>query len=446
MNNIRKVFFVLTAMALATLSLPSSADNGKKMFNLQMSVPAAESPPPFTVQATITNEGNSQISSFSVSVTGVTIVGVSQPATGQASFTGSSASVTNMHPLKSGQSLTVTLNVNTCGDAAWSPVAWNGSSLNGQSFNLVGADSELATSIACGPPITSGAITVPDSINQNCGVSGTRGFYDKNGNIPNPVPYYVTNTVPSNGLLHFRWPVLAGDVGSNLGLDAAATFEYTICAVGTQPPLPPTPGFTEVAWLNTDGSPTSNTTGNPVLIAPLPCLAPDVLPAPYGTLTADLSPAAAAGTTIPIDATTPSGANGTIPYPGSAATSPNNPGSQFDVVIGTERIRVQLVCTDNDGDPTDTSDCTETSDGEGTALQIVQRGVAYTSVADHPAQSLVMSTPLPILPSTLPDGTAPAPPYQVGHQAQICIANENDNEGTHSTTFIDIGDGWVNHP
>jgi hypothetical protein len=436
MNNIKRVLCILTAVAFAALALPSVAGNDKKQFSLQMqivSAPPANTTPPFTVSATVTNVGNSTINSFNLLVSGLTIVGVDQPATGTATFTGSSVTVKNMHPLKS--SLTVTIRVNSCGDGMWSAAAWSGSSLNGASFNLDQADSSLATSISCGNLASGAAFTVPDSINPAC-VTGLRGYYDKDGSIPaNPLSFFVTNFTTQ---LHFRWPDFQA------GGDPLATFEYTVCAPGA---LPETPN-TQVAWLNTDGSPAS-TPGTPAYIDAQDCLVPDVLPAPYGTLAANLLPS---DTTIAVNTTMPPPQSplgtppGSISYPpGSFPTSPVAPGAPFYIVIGTERIQVQLVCLDNDHDSSDTADCTETAEGEGEALNVLQRGVGGTAVTTHPSGALVMSTPLPLM------NGAPAPYGDgiTGHytQALMCVADRFPEGGGHATTFIDIGgDGWGSHP
>ncbi len=440
MNGMRKVFgFLLVAVMFAAFALPSFAgDNGKKRYSLDMAIVTA--PPaaaPYVVNATITNEGNSTINSFRLSVTGLTVVGVNQPATGNATFTGSSVSVQGMHPLKSGDSLTVTIGVSSCGDGAWSASAWTGSSLNGSSFDLSSDDSSLATSISCGNVVSGAEFNVPNSINPDC-VIGERGYYDKDGSVPvGALPFFVTNF--TGGQLHFRWPDFQA------GGDPLATFDYAVCASG---PLPP-PGTTKVAWLNADGSPAS-TPGTPAYITAQNCLEnANFLPAPYGALMIGGLPAdAGTGSTIPIDTTTPPpGPHGSIGYPGSPPTDPNHPGTSFDIVIGTERITVQVVCLDNDNDPTDSADCTETDEGEGEALAVVLRGVGGTTPAAHPMGALVMSTPLPLLPAQ-PAGSF----YQTGHQALMCIQGRsnfpNDTSPTsHATTFIDIGgDGWGSQP
>src|SRR5262249_42201209 len=158
------------------------------------------------------------------------VVGVGSPSTGSASFTGSSVSIKNMHPLKSGDSVVVTISVNSCGDGQWSGAGWSGSQLNGQSFALDGANSTLTTSIPCGDLANGADFVVPNSLDPLC-VTGERGYYDKDGVVRSSVQYFVTNTVPSNGHLQFRWP----DGGIGTGVDSAATFEYTICSSGPVP-------------------------------------------------------------------------------------------------------------------------------------------------------------------------------------------------------------------
>jgi hypothetical protein len=415
MSSLRTLLYVSTAILLATFALPSGADNGKKMYSLSMAIvsaPPAQTTPPFTVAATIKNEGNSTINSFSLSVTGLTIVAVDAPANGTAAgaFPGSSVSVTHMHTLKSGDSVTLTLHVSSCGDGAWSAVVWTGSSLNGQTFNLVPADSTLATPVPCGSLASNASFTVPDSLNPNC-MTGQRGFYDKDGSIPaGAVPYFVTN-FSSADQRHFRWPDFQA------GGDPFATFQYTICGTG------PVPELTDVAWLNMDGSPAS-TPGTPAYITAQDCLEnANFLPAPYGTLQADN------GETITVDTTIPSGANGVIVPPALP----------FDIVIGTERLTV-TACAEGDEDEGSDQECGEQANEPETWS--VTRAVGNTTQVTH-AGGLVMSTPLPLLPENV------GAPYTAGNQALMCIAAQSGSEDqqSHSTTFMDIGgDGWVNHP
>ena len=83
------------------------------------------------------------------------------------------------------------------------------------------------------------------------------------------LPYFVTNTLPMNAQLHFRWPTVVAQNG-----DPAAAFEYSVCGPGT---LPEGGLDTQVAWL-------TDVDGNPAFIAAPDCIAPNELPAPYGTL------------------------------------------------------------------------------------------------------------------------------------------------------------------
>ena len=443
MIGVRKIIGFVVVLAIVAFASPSFADNGKKIYNLQMQMVSVPPAVPIVVAAKITNEGNSTISSFSIFVSGLTITGFQRPASGTVAHTGSSVSVTNMSPLKSGQSFTLTLSVNSCGEGVWSPTAWTGAKLNGQTFDLDLAPgrSNLATPISCGDVASGAPFVVPDSINPNC-VTGQRGYYDKDGSHPaGALQFFVTNTVSANDQLHFRWP----DLAEVLNNDPAATFKYSVCGTGGLP------DDTQVAWLNIDGSP-AGTPGTPAYVEALDCIEPNRLPTPYGTLTADLAqtdaPTIAINTTTPPREAPPGHAPGSIDYPGSPPVSPDHPGPAFDIVIGTERITVQLVCLDIDSDGWDAGDCTDT-DGEGTALMVVQRGVAGTPVTTHPTGALVMSTPLPLMVGSLPpysDGTE-------GHlvQAQMCISGQSesgpeDNPTAHSTTFIDIGDGWVKGP
>jgi len=420
MNGMRKAIGLLMVIAFTAFALPSVAGNDKKMYSLQMSVPPGQTTAPFTVKAKITNEGNSSIHSFNLFVAGVTVVGVDRLDDASVVFIGSAITVTKADDLESGESRTVTIHVNSCGDGQWSAAAWTGAKLNGQQFNLVLADSNLSSPIPCGPPLAAGGVfTVPNSTDL-CLVFGQRGYYDKDGSIPGTgLPIFVTNNQPT---LHFRWNDFQP------GGDPLATFEYTACGPGTA-------SLPKVAWLNTDGTPAS-TSGTPAYIAGQWCLDPMILPAPYGTLSAGVGTAdgyIAVNTTTP-PPQSPSGTPpGSIPYPGSGPTNPATPGTAFDVVIGTERITVQLVCLDNDGDPSDSGDCTDIAGGEGKALKVVTRGVGGTSVTTHPSGALAMSTPLPLLPLTA------AFPYVAGRQALMCIAARSG----FSNTFIDIGgDGW----
>ena len=86
--------------------------NDKKQFSLAwMSAPPGQTTAPFTVDSHDHERGqfDDQLVQSS-SLTGLTVVGVKQPdVPATATFTDTSVSVKNMHPLKSGESLTVTI-------------------------------------------------------------------------------------------------------------------------------------------------------------------------------------------------------------------------------------------------------------------------------------------------------------------------------------------------
>jgi hypothetical protein len=410
MNNLRTLLCFVLAAAIVAFALPSVASNDKKQYSLSMTSLA-----PLTVTASLKSLGNSTISSFKLTAAGATIVGVDQPASGKATFTSSTVSVTNMVPQKAGGApFYLTIHLGDSGDGiSWSAMVWTGAQLNGQTFDLVPGQSTLATPILSANVGSNGTFNVPNSSNP-CVVTGQRGFYDKDGSTGGTLPLFVTNTVSTNHQVHFRWP-------DGVAGDPRATFEYSVCDT-----IP-----ADLAWL-TDSN-------GPAFIPALNCIEPNQLPMPYGTLSVDLGPPGDETQYIAIDTMTPPPGPpaGSIPFPaGTDPFNPNVPGSEFDIVIGTERITVQFVCLDVDDDGDDPGDCTDT-DGEGEALMVVQRAVGGTSVPDEPHThgALVMSTPLPIL----PEGTVA--PYAAGNQAQMCIAHRDDG-----TKVIDIGDGYVKLP
>lgn len=476
MSLMRKLLCCLVWLAAAALALPASATGFSKPFSLRVSVPPGQTTAPFIVQAQITNESILPFQSLNVFVvSGATIVGVNKevdtfalfphfsfplPPFAKMAFSGSSISITK-DPMLWGETLTLTIAVNSCGDAQWSAAAWTGLQLNGESFTLDLAHSALTYSIPCGAPLVAGTdFTVPNSLNPDC-VTGHRGYYDKDGSHPaNSLDIFVTDTVPTNNQLNFRW------LDVQAGGDPLATFEYDVCASGTLNPAPEPPDVSniQVAWLDTFGNPASEG-GPPAYIHAQLCLAPDQLPAPYGTFQGFESYDGTSGSTgftaytgsgaayIAIDTTNPPRQSpvgtppGSINYPGIHPGDPSTPGTQFDVVIDTERITVQLVCLDNDSDSGDTADCTETGEKEGTALQVVARGVGGTMMMPHSAGALVMSTPLPLITAAVLPNPNPAN-YVVGNQALMCVADRfNEEGGGHATTFIDIGgDGHVQGP
>jgi hypothetical protein len=414
----RNGLFVLMAVVLATFALPSVAGgNDKKIYTLDMT--QVTSAPPFTVTAKLTNKspGNSSFKSFTLSVSGLTITsatttnGVVQPAV---PLSGTSAiTVNNMFPVKPNQSVTVTMTVNSCGDGAWSATVWTGTpALNGQTFDLVGGTT--ATPISCGQIACGdgqgegGAVIVPDSLNPDT-IEVERGSWDKNGNTAGAcsgIPYFVTNNLSANDQLHFRWLI------SGTGSDSAAAFQFTVFGDG------PSPAQTNVAWWNTNGTPASGP-GTPDFIPGQLCNSyANFLPTPYGTLLSDDG-----STTLHVDTTT-----------GGVASVPT---TSFDVFIQDERLTVSVVDDTNPANEIWTISARNVGGVSGTVPHVL-------------ANLLVMSEPLPILTSTV----LSTPPlqqsgkYVAGDQAQMCISDQfyDSESDTHTTTFIDIGDGWGGHP
>jgi len=399
-KNFRRTFCVLMTILLAAFALPSMALNPQKIYGLTMQPIQSDPPsfsPPFMVKATITNlspNGNSAIDSFTLSVTGLTIVGFTPPASGtvQIDPSGAFVNVTNLSPIKPGtaNAFDLTLKVASCGDGVWSAVTWTGSNLTGQNFQAVG-DASPPTPISCGllacnDPV---AVTNTDTTNPSLTVTGTRGAYDKDGDTCVSVNYYVTNTLPVDKKVHFRWPT------SGTQSDAAAAFKYVITAAA-----PPPVGFPKLAWKDSSGTPSfisacvSATSTSCVI--PI-CTSVD-LPKPYGKLAANISKT---DTHIAIDTST-----GVIPVP---TTFP------FAMVIGAERVLVTKIT--------------------GSNTWFVSRQQGGTGPAAHSANDPAMATPLPLL-------TAAAGLYNAGDQAQMCVVGAETSGNV--ITVIDIGDGWVN--
>jgi hypothetical protein len=436
MKKLRNLMCILLGLVVTAFALPGAAQNGKKIYNLDISSSAG---PPYTITAKFLNKspGNSSFSSVNLSVTGLVITGatsnrgVVQPNPFPAGGTTSVNVVTIEPPVKPGETLTLTLQVSSCGDGAWSARAFTGSPLVGQQFGAVNLDFTpealpIATPLSCGNLACGagqgegGPIAVPDTLNPG-DILVERGTWDKNGTQPADVcagtgiAYFVTNNVDVNDQVHFRWPV-SGD-----GSDSAAAFQFTVFGEG------PIPAITNVAWFNKDGSPASSP-GTPDFIPGLPCNAyANFLPTPYGTLISDN------GTdTLHVDTTV--GGVAAVPV----ASVP------FDVFIENERLTISAV------------DATNIADEIWTVSARNVGGVVGT-VPHTAANLLVMSEPLPIM--TITQGAVGE--YVANHQAQMCISDqeESDNDGgelgdesgepsptDHSTTFIDIGDGWGGHP
>lgn len=444
MNKIFERIGVLLAIAIIAIASPAIA-TPEKQFSLSVqaspvyTVPPSTTPVPATtlgaqvtapvkVVATFTNlappsTASSNISSLSLSmaVPGMSIVTqvgttpypptgtIDGVATGTINASSpTTITVSNLSPLKGLKSYVLTFYVSSCGDTTWTGTAYTGSQFNGSAFNLktpVG-DPSLSTLVACGiadcanpnqAPFSVVDTTILSTLSSAAFLTGVQGPYNKDG-VCGPSTYFVSNLVPLNGAVHFRWPV------AGTGAQPTAAFAYDITL--------PTSTTPKVGWLNLDGSPATNSNGtdNPVFIAP-PLCASTNLPSPYGTLNNSISKTA---TQIKVNAT---------------RTPPATP---FDMVIGLERMTVTSI--------------------QGGGPWRVTRAVGGTAGANHPASAFAMSTPLPILQTTpaavLGNGTvvpAASSPYQAGEQAQVCKLQDtiDNGDGTWTTPLIDIGDAYM---
>jgi hypothetical protein len=130
-------------------ALPSRAHNKnpEKIFSLNVptSVPGGAVGVSFPLKfVNETPSGNSSVNSLKANVTaGVTITHASAPS-GTVSWTGSQVSVSNMYPVKNGQSFMVTLTLSvapssSCGTSSvtWDASAWTGSWFTGSTFRLL---------------------------------------------------------------------------------------------------------------------------------------------------------------------------------------------------------------------------------------------------------------------------------------------------------------------
>ena len=427
MNSLRRVLCFLMAMTLAAIAFPSLA---APQYTKQYSLTLTSSPStPLTVVAHLTNQalspGNSNIGSFKLTFTGATInpslgsVTTNPPVpAANITVTGGSVFVLLPTPLKAQKTIDVTILLKDCGDGITiedtGVQVWTGNM--GQNFSPTLTTFPLTTSVVCGVLACGDIKVVPDSFNPGS-VTVTRGDYDKNGDIAACAGLPYTYTSYDDNTLHFAWP-------DTITGNPHAAFDLVVYAAGSSIPGA---GVTGVAWLNQDGSPVTNDpkfiSGSDVGIpTALDCLTQD-LPAPYGTLDTAI---VATDTSLTIN--------------GVAAI----PGASFPIVII------------NSDDPTKTERMTAvypemgfTGTGPFNVTYTVTRGTATEGAvpadkAPHAASALVMSTPLPILPAVLP-GTV-SPPYVASTQVQMCIADQTPGTGTHSTTFISIGDPWGSQP
>jgi hypothetical protein len=434
MKSLRLVLGLVFALAVATFTMPAGASSPDKLFGVTTGTNFLAAGSSIAAVVVFTNQtpkgANSYINSAKLALpTGVTYVGVSSIVTtngsssssgGTATFGNGVISINGITGVRPGGTLKVTVQVSvpsaaTCTASAWKGSAWTGNSFNGDSFApYPNADSNVAPVYAgcdgilpCG-----GSFTKPAELTSTDPgfSSSTRSLYNKDGTTTNAgcvtVPYSYTNDLlaASNPSSHLTWL-----------LQDTAVFTTSI-NFGLRPAGPSgvvTATTAQVAWLPTSGA--------PVFIDAPACLGtnpPNNTPAPYATLQTTL----ASGSDTPNITVAPIAGGVALPTTGT-----------FPIVIGTERLTATFVSTNT---------------------YSITRGDGGTTAGPHAIGALVMSTPLPLLPSSFsPTPAQAAAGYAAGMQAQMCVLEYGYQSGGVDAggnpmvfdfgTFIDIGDGWI---
>jgi hypothetical protein len=385
MKNMRNLFCVLMALMLAAFALPGMAAPQNKHFSLTMVTGNPDNTQQNSiVTATIANDNPSgssaQFSSFILSVLNVSGITI-DTADADSTFLGT---------------VTVSADHKSVSVTDIPPVKANQSYVLTLHIKGCGDGNTWSATVWAGTNFSGGTYSDdhkgPETTDVPCGAlacndpvlvsgivtSGQRGFYNKDGSTCSTVEYFVTDLIGTPSGLHFRW-----DTQLN------AAFLYFL----SEP-------VTQTAWL-TDG------TGLPIFVPALGCdlssIAP--LPAPYGTLLQDNG-----NKTIKVDSTT--AIPGMYPLPLDTLA-----GAGFPIVIETERMQVTKI-----------SGQTWT----------VTRGTGNTSAKKHPAGKFVMSTPLPIIPNSLPfTNSVGVNGYAPGNFAHVCYPGTDSSSG-----IIDIGDAY----
>ena len=384
----------LLTLFIALAWLPAFA-GPEKTFSYQLTVPLSATNPTYLpatdgepqfdsayVQFTIKNESppsvaNSNIGSFQFTLVPWQIFEIAGCPSGATCTFDSTNTVyvTNISPpIQAQAQATVTLKVITCGDAriAGVPLVYNGATLSGQTFAPGGKVVSEAT-ISCG------ALACGQSFLEN-DIAGFRGRYNNDGSCSVLNSYFVTNTLPLDGRLHFEWILTP---------QSREAFVYA-ADVTTGAPL-------SFSWRD-------DANGNPVFITatncePSPSSPTAALPFPYGTLITSLSRTAS---TLKI----------------ALASGVTVPAVPFRIVVESERMVVTAI--------------------NGTSWT-VQRAADGTTAATHAASAMVMSTHLPpMLPLVAPS------PYSNDYYARMCIATTvNNGDNTSTIWILDGGDGWL---
>jgi hypothetical protein len=431
MKAMRGFFFFLITAALAAFALPVLGASQPSAGTYDMTITVTG---PVTLRVVLTNvtttsmgkgsntnNNNATITSFSITfnnaapASGAVVTGAGGTTTPKKNtvFTpsGNTLYVSSFYPLKpDGSQLVFDITLGDCGDnitIANAVVSTSTGALPGGSGLPFAADATATAAlgatyvVACGTLACGGSQPVPAS---SYHATIARGTYDKDGEttiatgLCETVDYTVTTFDAKTK--HVFWPT------SGTKSDKFAAFMYKIN----------NPSLTNVGWLaNLTPPPPVAFIAGPLCLSQPVAGGDAILPAPYGKLAADDT----GGATISVVVGMSGGAVVTRPAVGN-----------FDVIIGTDRLTVNY------------------ASGSGTETwNVVTRHVGGQSGPDGLKDAPVMYTPLPLLPGVDPaDGVTPLPavgsPYASGMQAQVCIVKHTATD----TTFIDIGDGWVNQP
>jgi hypothetical protein len=281
MNGMRKLLCFLLAGALAAFALPSLAASTTKYFYAyfpQVVLNTGPAPASENISFTIFNStpppGVSTINSMEIDApAGVTINSISNGTL--SSQGGGHYIVNNMTGIKSGQSKTLTLNVTVdgpnCVQEAWGIFANAGNAYpQGDSFTDQHPAAENLTSavgcdgtLVCNTPLSDLNPTLDGSQHSVLG----RGAFDADGSScsTNAVPYSADFITLNSQTFNFK----------EISNGQHPTIEYVL-SWNPKPITSTWPNFQpSVAWLNQDGSPSSQP-GTPQFIPALVCLSDDL--------------------------------------------------------------------------------------------------------------------------------------------------------------------------
>lgn len=431
MNAIRKSLGLVMLLILAAFALPVlAASSSPKFFyaKFPVTIPLGTTNQTFTVFNATPPPGVSTINSMEIDApAGVKINSISPGTLLDQNRVDSQNRevyfVNNLPGIKSGKSLTFTINVTvsviTCTSATWGIAANTGNAYpQGDPFaDQHPADENLTTGLGCDGVVSCDSVEIPFDFQTSDGTtgSGVRGW-NKDGSPCNKVDYHFAVDT-TNFIGKLQW---------DTGQQPNAAFSWTV--------LWPAEDVDSTGWLvrRPKLAWTMDLSGNATnIINAVACLSA-IPPTPYGILVNGLNDTDNTST-VTLDTTT------TINTQGPPKTAvPASP--PFPIVIGTERMQVTAVS----GGPTYTLTVTR---GQGGTFKVSHAASTSTT------QTIVMSTPLPIDPNPqLADGTSPNPYYL--QQDHMCVWDQgwtasgiNPLTGVQqvrsSVSVFDVGDGFV---